>query len=73
MIDYTFTPDDQTQEYGTDVELPLDLWDTVRVGSAISVAYNPRNPSDNQPTMILKRFPEPSRKSCRRLVGGSVG
>lgn len=69
LINYTFTPDDQAEEYGTDVQLPLDLWDTVRVGSAISVAYNPRNPSEHQPTMILKRLPS----SLSSIIGICVG
>ncbi|WP_354212404.1 DUF3592 domain-containing protein [Arthrobacter sp. UYCu511] len=56
LIDYTFTPDHQSEECSTDVDLPLDLWETVQVGSKISVTYNAPNPSNNQPTMTLGRY-----------------
>lgn len=56
LIDYTFTSHDQMEEHDTDVELPVDLWNAVEVGSTISVTYKPNDPSDNQPTMMLKRL-----------------
>ena len=56
LIDYTFTPGHQSEEYGTDVDLSLELWETVQVGSTISVMYNAPNPSNNQPTMIFGRY-----------------
>lgn len=73
-INYTFTAGNQTKEYATDVMLPLDLWDTVEVGSTISVTYNPGNPSEQQPTMMLKRLSPPLTGGIGIHVGAlSVG
>lgn len=47
LIDYTFAPNNRAPEHSSGVELPADLWDTVHVGSTISVTYNPASPSDN--------------------------